>query len=963
MLEKNSEYNIENVKGEHVVIGANSSINIGLSVEEVTQLAIELKNEAQPQVWDGRYPYIGLAAFQESDAQFFYGREKLIDELLDCIQESNFITIAGPSGSGKSSVARAGLFYALRSGRIEKSEDWLLATMNPQGDPVEQLAQALTVATQSVGVGGAIRAAGLEPKEFQQQIEMYLGSDQRRRLVLLIDQFEELFTQTKSPHTQAAFIHLITTITQTTNSRIIVVLAMRSDFISHCATHPELRTLMSQQFQLVGAMSPQELTKAITLPCLEVGAEIDPELVSRILTDMKGEPGALPLMSFALRDLFDQEKSAIGEQMDLTLKEYLDAGGIEQALERHAEQVFNNFTPDQKEVAKNIFSKLIETGQGRVDTRRTATLAELIPSGSTEEETLAVIELLAREGSRLITASASETDVTSETPSTITIAHEKLIDAWPWLRQLVDENRELISLQNQIFHDAQNWIKTDDKGYLYRGGRLLQIEEQIEELTPYLNENSRKFVDASIRQRQQELDEAKAQQIQALEQAQLLAEEQKQRAEAEQRRNVVFQRALWVGSFLLLFAVIAIVFAVNANNDARASAIDAVNSEGTAVAEATRAFQNSSTAVAEATRAYQNLSTAEAAKNEASIAVATIQYLATIQSRNETDLAKAQEDFDNLVKEANASDQELEDAQEEINDLIAISTRNAEALSDAFNSELGDTQLRGIDGMLMVFVPGGTFTMGSNPAIDADAELDEQPQHQVALNSFWMDQTEVTNAQFDLFVRETNYETTAESAGTGWILTNSSWQETAGADWQHPSGAQSNIFGLDDHPVVLVSWNDANAYCTWAGGTLPTEAQWEYAARGTDGRIYPWGNNFDGAQVNSCDTNCNLSWSNLSNDGYSRTSPVGTYSGDSWVKAEDMGGNAREWVSDWYDSDYYFDSPRDNPTGPSGGEYKVLRGGSWGSGYNFVRTTIRNIREPDYRSDVVGFRCVVPIGN
>ncbi len=211
---------------------------------------------------------------------------------------------------------------------------------------------------------------------------------------------------------------------------------------------------MSQQFQLVGAMAPPDLAKAITLPALEVGAEIDPALVSRIMADMKGEPGALPLMSFALRDLFEAEKSAKGQPMDLTLPEYLERGGIESALERHANKVFDEFSDEQKALARGVFSKLIEVGQGRADTRRTAVFTELVPAGTEQEAVEAVVIALAQEDVRLITTdvATSGEEITHEaiTHATVTIAHEKLIDAWPWLRQLVDENREMIALQNQI---------------------------------------------------------------------------------------------------------------------------------------------------------------------------------------------------------------------------------------------------------------------------------------------------------------------------------------------------------------------------------------------------------------------------------------------------------------------------------------------------------------------------------
>ena len=212
------------------------------------------------------------------------------------------------------------------------------------------------------------------------QLKTLLSDDERQRCVLLVDQFEETFTQTKNETARTAFIDLLTTAAQAEDGRVVIFLSLRSDFVSNCALYPELRALMSQQFQLVGAMEPRDLAKAITLPALEVGAEIDPALVSHIIADMKGEPGALPLMSFALRDLFEAEKTKKGQPMDLTLPEYLQRGGIESALERHANQVFNDFSDEQKALAQNIFSKLIEIGQGRVDTRRTAAFAELVPA-------------------------------------------------------------------------------------------------------------------------------------------------------------------------------------------------------------------------------------------------------------------------------------------------------------------------------------------------------------------------------------------------------------------------------------------------------------------------------------------------------------------------------------------------------------------------------------------------------
>ena len=489
------------------------SIYQGLTIEEVAALVAELKRVEQPQVWDGRIPYLGLSAYRESDAQFFFGRESLVDDLLERVQTASFIVLAGPSGSGKSSVARAGLFHALRQGRLERSDSWLLATMTPAGNPIEQLAAAVARSAKSPTAGAHIRQRGLENGlALYEQIQTLLTDDARQRFVLLVDQFEEIFTPNKEEAARVAFINLLTSAAEVTDGRAIILVALRSDFVSHCARYPDLREQMSRQFQLVGAMEAHDLAKAITLPALEVGAGIDPALVSRILADMKGEPGALPLMSFALRDLFEAEKTKKGQPMDMTLKEYMDRGGIERALEQHANRVFASFSEEQQELAKSVFSRLIEVGQGRVDTRRTVVLAELVPTGQEVDAVAAVVDRLARGEARLLTTGSGYDDETG-TAVTVTIAHEKLIDAWPWLRRLVDDNREAIALQNQITNDAQAWGQAKDAGYLYRGGRLVQVEEKLGELGPNLNEQSWQFIQASLDAKEAE-KQAEAERIQ-----------------------------------------------------------------------------------------------------------------------------------------------------------------------------------------------------------------------------------------------------------------------------------------------------------------------------------------------------------------------------------------------------------------------------------------------------------------
>jgi len=216
----------------------------------------------------------------------------------------------------------------------------------------------------------------------------------------------------------------------------------------------------------------------------------------------------------------------------------------------------------------------------------------------------------------------------------------------------------------------------------------------------------------------------------------------------------------------------------------------------------------------------------------------------------------------------------------------------------------------------------------------------EGPRHEIYLNAFWIDRTEVTNAQYRKCVEAGICDTPTS------------------CDWGAPT---YNDGSKADHPVVCVDWNDARTYCQWAGKRLPTEAQWEKTARGTDGLIYPWGDTFDGRLVNFCDVNCEFEHKNEDwDDGYADTAPVGSYAdGESPYGAWDMAGNVWEWVVDWYGADYYASSPGSNPQGPSTGMEKVLRGGSWNRDWDRTRAAQRRNHNPADRASIFGFRCAV----
>lgn len=330
---------------------------------------------------------------------------------------------------------------------------------------------------------------------------------------------------------------------------------------------------------------------------------------------------------------------------------------------------------------------------------------------------------------------------------------------------------------------------------------------------------------------------------------------------------------------------------------------------------------------------------------------------------------------------------------------MQVPTRFGDQNIDSTISSNGDTSISG-----MVFIPGGDFMMGAD---NSQASNDEYPKHSVHVDPFWMDETEVTNAQFKKFIDATDYITIAEKKpdweelkksvppGTqkpadellvpaSLVFKQSSgpvdlrdfnqwWSWVPGTDWKHPEGPGSTIIGKENYPVVHISWYDAMAYCKWAGKRLPTEAEWEFAARGSlPNSIYPWGNE----HINSGDPKAN-SWEgkfpylNEQKDGYIKLAPVRSFSSNGY-KLFDIAGNVWEWCSDWYDANYYKLTEKQiaiNPKGPSKSydpedpyiEKRSLRGGSflcndsYCSGYRVAR---RMKSSPDTGLEHTGFRCV-----
>jgi formylglycine-generating enzyme required for sulfatase activity len=236
----------------------------------------------------------------------------------------------------------------------------------------------------------------------------------------------------------------------------------------------------------------------------------------------------------------------------------------------------------------------------------------------------------------------------------------------------------------------------------------------------------------------------------------------------------------------------------------------------------------------------------------------------------------------------------------------------------------------------MVLIPAGEFIMGNDSGGD-----DEKPEREVFLDAFYIDKYEVTNVQYKECV----------DAGT----CNPPAHESSPARLAYYGNPE-----FDNYPVIWVTWDDAQTYCQWRGKRLPTEAEWEKAARGTDGRRWPWGNSEpDGSKLNLCDVNCTYEWKESHiDDGYLGTAPVGSFeAGKSPYGVYNMGGNVREWLADWFVPDYYVNAPDRNPPGPDSGIGRVLRGGSWRSNIPVALSAYRLWYDPTVKDEYIGFRC------
>lgn len=528
------------------------------------ELATAVRREDAPAA--GLPPYKGLRYFEETDAGIFFGRETLTAQLTTHLtkqadSDRRFLAVVGASGSGKSSVVRAGLIPALRW--QPPSSGWPLLVMTPTAHPLESLAACLQ-GEMAAGLPArkCVDELAGRPDKLCQALVTLAETAVSAHTLLVIDQFEELFTLCRSEVEQAAFVNNLATAACQIGGTAVILLVLRADFYAHCARFSVLRQLLAQHQEYIGPMTADELRCAIEEPARQGHWELEPGLVDLLLHDVgvhdanadagqMPEPGALPLLSHALLATWERRRGHA-----LTLSGYTASGGVRGAIAESAEAVFyDQLDRDQRQIARQIFLRLTELGSGDAlaDTRRRVSIDEL-PSHPEDRETVHQV-LTALADARLVTTDENAAEV----------AHEALIREWPTLRGWLEEDREGLRLHRRLTEAAQEWeTRSRSPDGLYRGARLAQAAEWAAQHPDDVNELERAFLAASQFLAEAEARDQEAQRQRELAAARRLAEVEQVRAQeqAQANRRLRLRAALLAAALVIAggLAVTAVLF-------------------------------------------------------------------------------------------------------------------------------------------------------------------------------------------------------------------------------------------------------------------------------------------------------------------------------------------------------------------------------------------------------------------
>jgi WD40 repeat protein/energy-coupling factor transporter ATP-binding protein EcfA2 len=572
-------------------------------------------------------PYKGLRPFHETDYEDFFGREALTKKLLDHLAEtetkSTFLAVVGPSGSGKSSVVRAGLIPALRQGALPGSENWFTLQMLPGEHPLEELEATL--------LGIAVDPPDSIQEQLQADEHGLLKAlteclpEDNSKLLLVIDQFEEVFYQVEQESERAHFLKCLYHAVTDPHSPLILIITLRADFYDRPLSYPKFGELARAGIETVLPLSAEELVRAITLPSERVGVGLEPGLETKIVSDVIDQPGSLPSLQYALTEMFDQREGNI-----LTFQAYREIGGVKKALGRRAEELYKGLDAIGQEAARQLFLRLVRLGKVTENTRRRVLRSELEAIRLSVKDTFEtpsealrlsplhntngimndVIELYGRY--RLLTF---DHDPSTRAP-TIEVAHEALLQKWERLQAWLETSREDIRQHRNLNRSANEWRGANrDPSFLLRGSRLDLIEAWANSTDLALTNFEADYLESSLVEKQKRRADEKA---------------RLDRERTLERRSRNFLRALLV--VLTMATIIALVltsFAFNRGQIAQENAATATVAQGQAMNQAATASALQGVAQLQAGLAALS---AENAREQKAIAEAEADARATQQS-------------------------------------------------------------------------------------------------------------------------------------------------------------------------------------------------------------------------------------------------------------------------------------------------------------------------------------------
>ena len=450
----------------------------------VVQLREALAVAVDPTFAAARNPYRGLEAFEQADAADFFGRENAVAEMVGVLETQHLLVVVGPSGIGKSSVVKAGLVPALRRGAVTGSESWLVTELTPGRAPFDQLAAALErVAT--VEVPDIIGELTTGTRRLDDIVASVLPDGSV--VLLIVDQFEELFTETFDEQERRAFMDVLAEVASRPHSSIRIIATLRADYFDRPLGYAVFGNVLRGRTVALGAMTAMELADAVRRPAAAVGVEVDAGLVARITGEAERQPGALPLVQHAMAELFDRRRTNT-----LTVGDLDESGGLSDALGRRAEAIYGELDESLRDQTRRVFLSLVNVSEDHDNSRRRVRRTELEQEGLRIDELDALLPEFGRH--RLLTF---DRDPASRTP-TVEVAHEALLDHWPRLRAWIDDARDDLLTRRRLAAAAADWINAgSDRSFLYAGGRLDVAEAWASNAGVSLTDDEHRFLTSS----------------------------------------------------------------------------------------------------------------------------------------------------------------------------------------------------------------------------------------------------------------------------------------------------------------------------------------------------------------------------------------------------------------------------------------------------------------------------------